>query len=164
LRVPWGYPCSGLIIQDGNALRCVPLVAFSGEQTVYDIYEFLHDMQPRSICAPDEIASHTLEQNLIEFDACRNEGDMFSATVIGVGVPAVAACATVPPACIPGTAAILGVWIMREIWDYNMMNEWDRSMRQLCLDSKWRADHPDGPPPPSSQGEFECKKPLPLPW
>lgn len=164
---PFGdYPCYGLMVQDEDTLWCLPTVVFRNEATANDLYEFLSDMQSRALCALDEIAMFTRDQNLIEYEACSNEGETFcEVALIGVGVPALVACyAGGPPGCLAGGAAILGIGIMHELWKYNMKNEWERSMQQLCLESQWRRDHPSGPPPPSSQGEFECQEPVSFPW
>ncbi|MCW5767898.1 MAG: hypothetical protein KIT19_04380 [Phycisphaeraceae bacterium] len=157
------YPCSGLMIQDGEILWCLPMIAFRDAGTAYELYEFFSDMGSRSTCALDEIARYTQEQNQLDLEACMAEGEAFCVATLGVvGPTAVAACLSAPPTCVPGAGLILGVWIMRELWVHDIKHEWERSMRQLCLESRWRADHPNGPPPPTARGVFECKKPLRL--
>lgn len=163
------YPCHGFVVEEASVAWCVPNVALRNAATAFEQFEFLSDMSMRAICSLDEIAQFTRDQNEIDYRACFDQGEaQYHGLVVGFGVVGLASCATgVVPVCIGSGVALIGIGISHSLWEHDMKSEWGRANMQLCLDSQWRRDHPNGPPPPApSRGEFSCPDPvmIPLRW
>lgn len=159
------YPCHGVAVVESGGIRTVPVLAWADRSQAFQIYDTLAERGQRALCALDEIASITKQQNELDAQACfETKNATFYALGIGVSAGTAVACLATPPVgCVAGLGLMGGLIISNKLWEYNYEREWSRSWAQLCIESSWRTNNPGEDFPVPSRGKFECPNIIAIP-